>query len=170
MITTYYIDKFWDDEYLHLDYVWEPYKDPELVNKWVEMGYPPEPRQSGFLCDMRKPQPSWNDRFIKFYEELGWKDIGTAYYRMECGTIMPTHQDHYNKYVSVCNLQGREHTIHRAIVFLEDWASGHYFEGPGSPTTGWKAGFVAEWCYDVPHMAANMGPAPRYTLQITGHK
>jgi hypothetical protein len=168
MITTYYIDKFWDDEYKHLDYIWEPYKDPVLLDKWLSMGY--MDKLSGDICDMRKPQPSWNDRFIKFYEELGWKDIGTAYYRMDCGTIMPTHQDHYNKYVSVFNLQGQEHTIHRAIVFLEDWSSGHYFEGPGSPITSWKAGFVAEWCYDVPHMAANMGPAPRYTLQITGHK
>lgn len=168
MITTYYIDKFWDDEYKHLDYIWEPYKDPELVAQWLSMGY--ADKLSGDICDMRKPQPSWNDRFIKFYEELGWKDIGTAYYRMDCGTIMPTHQDHYNKYVSVFGLQGREHTIHRAIVFLEDWSSGHYFEGPGKPVTSWKAGFVAEWCYDVPHMAANMGPAPRYTLQITGHK
>jgi hypothetical protein len=168
MITTYYIDKFWDDEYKHLDYIWEPYKDPVLIDKWLNMGY--ADKLSGDICDMRKPQPSWNDQFIKFYEELGWKDIGTAYYRMDCGTIMPTHQDHYNKYVSVFNLQGKEHTINRAIVFLEDWSSGHYFEGPGSPTTGWKAGFVAEWCYDVPHMAANMGPAPRYTLQITGHK
>jgi hypothetical protein len=168
MITTYYIDKFWDDEYKHLDYIWEPYKDPVLIDKWLGMGY--ANKLSGDICDMRKPQPSWNDRFIKFYEELGWKDIGTAYYRMDCGTIMPTHQDHYNKYVNVFNLQGKEHTIHRAIVFLEDWASGHYFEGPGKPVTSWKAGFVAEWCYDVPHMAANMGPAPRYTLQITGHK
>jgi hypothetical protein len=26
-----------------------------------------------------------------------------------------------------------------------------------------------EWQYDAPHMAANMGIEPRYTLQITGH-
>jgi hypothetical protein len=168
MITRYSIEKFWDDEYKHLNYVWEPYKDPVLVEKWEEMGY--SPKLSGFLYDMRQPQPSWNDRFIKLYEEMGWKDIGTAYYRMDCGTVMPTHRDHYNKYVSVFNLQGKEHTIHRAIVFMEDWASGHYFEGNGVAYTGWRAGDVVEWCYDVPHMAANIGPTPRYTLQITGHK
>jgi hypothetical protein len=27
---------------------------------------------------------------------------------------------------------------------------------------------VIEWMYDAPHMAANIGPEPRYTLQITG--
>jgi len=168
MITKYHIEKFWDDEFKHLNYSWEPYKDSELVDKWLALGY--SEKLSGWLCDMRQAQPTWNDRFVKFYEELGWKDIGTAYYRMDCGTIMPTHQDHYMKYVSVFNLEGKEHTIHRAIVFLEDWASGHYFEGQGVPYTQWQAGDVAEWQYDVPHMAANLGPTPRYTLQITGHK
>jgi len=168
MITTYHIDKFWDDEYKHLNYIDEPYNDADSVTRWQAMGY--ESRIAGHLCDMRQPQPSWNHRFIELYESMGWKNIGTAYYRMDCGTVMPTHQDHYKKYVSVFNLEGKEHTIHRAIVFMEDWASGHYFEGPGSPITGWRAGFVAEWCYDVPHMAANIGPTPRYTLQITGHK
>jgi hypothetical protein len=28
---------------------------------------------------------------------------------------------------------------------------------------------VFEWTYDTPHMAANIGLEPRYTLQITGH-
>ena len=168
MIITYHIEKFWDDEYKDLTYIWEQYRDPGLVEQWLGMGY--SDKLSGWLCDMRQRQPSWNDRFIKFYEELGWRDIGTAYYRMDTGTVMPTHEDHYKKYVEVFNLQGKETTIHRAVIFLEDWASGHYFEGPGKPITSWQAGFVAEWCYDTPHMAANIGPTPRYTLQITGHK
>jgi hypothetical protein len=33
----------------------------------------------------------------------------------------------------------------------------------------WRAGDVIEWCYDTPHMAANMGSTARYTLQVTGH-
>ena len=168
MITTYHIEKFWDDEYKNLTYIWEQYRDPELVNHWVDMGY--SDKLSGWLCDMRQQQPSWNHKFIELYTSMGWKDIGTAYYRMDCGTVMPTHKDHYKKYVEVFNLEGREDTIHRAVIFLEDWASGHYFEGPGKPVTGWQAGLVAEWQYDVPHMAANIGPTPRYTLQITGHK
>jgi hypothetical protein len=67
------------------------------------------------------------------------------------------------------DLKGQEHTIHRAIVFLEDWASGHYLEIDGEPIIKWTAGDVVIWCYDTPHMAANMGLTPRYTLQITGH-
>jgi hypothetical protein len=67
------------------------------------------------------------------------------------------------------NLQGQEQSIRRAVVLLEDWKSGHYFEGLGTPLTQWKAGQVIEWTYDTPHLAANIGFEPRYTLQITGH-
>ena len=118
---------------------------------------------------MRSPQPSWNNKFIQYFESLGWKDVGTSYYRMATGTILPTHGDLYVKYIDLFDLKGREHTIRRAIVFLEDWKSGHYFESQGSAITGWPAGKVVEWVYDTPHMAANLGPEPRYTLQITGH-
>ena len=108
-------------------------------------------------------------RFIEFYEELGWKDIGVAYYRMDTGTVMPNHSDRYVRYINLFNLQGREHLIRRALVFLEDWKSGHYLEAMDEPVVGWKAGQVTEWTYDTPHMAANIGLEPRYTLQITGH-
>jgi hypothetical protein len=55
------------------------------------------------------------------------------------------------------------------VVFLEQWQSGHYFEGGDEVVTGWEAGDVVEWEYDLEHIAANLGTAPRYTLQINGH-
>jgi hypothetical protein len=82
---------------------------------------------------------------------------------------MPEHRDLYKRYIEVFGLQGRESSIRRAIVFLEDWKSGHYLELDGYPVVKWSAGDVVEWQYDVPHMAANIGLDPRYTLQITGH-
>jgi hypothetical protein len=106
---------------------------------------------------------------VDIFAGLGWKDIGTSYYRMNTGTVLPTHGDLYTKYIDLFDLQGREHNIRRAIVFLEDWSSGHYFEAMGVPCTNWTAGQVMEWTYNTPHMAANIGLAPRYTLQITGH-
>ena len=118
---------------------------------------------------MRRPQPSWNYQFVKIFQEMGWKDIGTSYYRMGTGTILPTHSDLYLRYIDVFKLQGQEQKIRRAIVFLEDWKPGHYFEGNGRPTVNWHAGDVIEWIYDASHMAANLGLDPRYTLQITGH-
>jgi hypothetical protein len=119
---------------------------------------------------MRSPQPSWNHVVVDVFSKMGWQDIGTSYYCMMPGTILPTHSDLYKKYIQLFNLDGREHTVYRAVIFLEDWQSGHYFEGNGEPYTKWRAGDTVEWRYDTPHLAANMGFTPRYTLQITGHR
>lgn len=161
------IEPFWDDEYLRLDYSVESFNNPLDTESWLKAGY--RSKFTGAMCDMRQPQPSWNNKFIEHFTGLGWKDIGTSYYRMDTCTILPVHQDTYKRYVELFNLQDKKHTIRRAIVFLEDWASGHYLELKGIPITGWRRGFTVIWAYDAPHMAANIGLTPRYTLQITGH-
>jgi hypothetical protein len=165
-ILKYHIPKFWNDEFKQLNYVNEQFNDVESLERWTAQGY--ANRFTGDMCDMRSTQPRWNDRFLNIYCELGWKDIGTSYYRMGTGTILPTHSDLYLRYVDLFNLQGQEQRIRRAIVFLEDWKPGHYAEYNSTAKIDWRAGDVVEWCYDTPHMAANMGLEPRYTLQITG--
>jgi hypothetical protein len=162
----YHLPKFWDDEFKDLDYINETFNDAASLKHWQSLGY--ANHFTGDMCDMRSPQPSWNHRFVEIYSALGWKDIGTSYYRMNTGTILPTHSDFYLRYIDLFDLQGQEHRIHRAIVFLEDWKPGHYFEGCNVPWIQWSAGDVAAWQYDTPHLAANMGLEPRYTLQITG--
>jgi len=163
----YQLARFWNDEFHDLDYVNEEFNDPDNLKLWTELGYPN--RFTGDMCDMRSPQPEWNSRFVDMFAGKGWRDIGTSYYRMNTGTVLPTHGDLYKKYIKLFDLQGREQTIRRAIIFLEDWKSGHYAELEGVPFVGWRAGAVLEWVYDTPHMAANLGTEPRYTLQITGH-
>ena len=166
-ILKYQLYPFWDNEYKTLNYVNESFNDTVLAQEWLKQGY--ANNFTGDMCDMRSPQPTWNQRFLDIFADLGWKDIGTSYYRMNTGTVLPTHSDLYLKYIDLFNLQGCEHTIRRAIVFLEDWQPGHCFEGMEKPYTDWKAGTTIEWTYDTPHMAANLGLTPRYTLQITGH-
>jgi len=162
-----YIEQFWDDEYKSLDYVTEQFNDSDKIAEWTRAGYPN--RFTGEMCDMRSAQPTWNHKFIDMFAARGWRDIGTSYYRMLTGTVLPTHGDLYKRYVEIYNLQGQEHRIRRAIVFLENWQPGHYAEYDGRPYVAWGAGAVVEWAYDMPHMAANLGLTPRYTLQITGH-
>jgi hypothetical protein len=164
----YQLEKFWDEEYKSLNYIKEEFNDPFAVTDWIRQGY--SAPFGGWMCDMRSPQPSWNNKFISHFADLGWQDIGTSYYRMESGSVLPTHRDLYIKYIELFNLQGQERSINRAIVFLEDWQSGHYAEYLTKPFISWSAGATVEWCYDETHMAANFGPTPRYTLQITGHK
>lgn len=163
----YHIPVIWDDEYRRLDYVQEQFNDPVKLQEWQDMGF--QNVATGYMCDMRSPQPTWNNIIKKIYSEMGWQDIGTSYYRMGPGTILPNHSDLYKKYVELFALQGREHTIRRAVIFLEDWASGHYSECAGHAVVEWRAGDVIEWSYDTPHVAANVGYTDRYTLQITGH-
>ena len=166
-IKHYQLYPFWDQEYKNLDYINEPFNDISSKTKWIAAGYCDH--FTGDMCDMRSSQPAWNKRFIEIFTDQGWKDIGTSYYRMMTGTVLPTHGDLYLKYVDLFNLKGQEQTIRRAVVFLEDWQPGHYAEYMGRPWVDWKAGSVVEWTYDTPHMAANLGLTPRYTLQITGH-
>jgi hypothetical protein len=162
-----HIPVFWDDEFKHLNYINEPFNDNANIPRWLSLGY--ADKFTGDMCDMRQQQPSWNSAFITMYEQLGWKDVSTSYYRMGTGTILPTHGDLYLRYIDVFQLHGQEHTIRRAVVFLEDWQPGHYAEYMDQSFTAWTAGTIVEWPYDTPHMAANMGLTPRYTLQITGH-
>ena len=163
---TYKLTKFWDDEYKSLDYIHKPFNDPESVNLWINQGF--QSKITGELADMTGRQPSWNHHFIEHYSKLGWKDIGTAYYKMTSGTVMPTHQDRYKAYIERFGLHGKERTIRRALVLLENWRPGHYLDVMGDPFVKWKAGDVVEWVYDTPHTAANIGFDDRYTLQITG--
>ena len=166
-IRKYQLHAFWDSSYAGLNYVNEPFNDLDQVDIWQGQGY--ANRFTGDMCDMRHTQPTWNQRFIDIFAGQGWLDIGTSYYRMSTGTVLPTHQDRYVKYISLFGLRDREHTIRRAIIFLEDWQPGHYAEYEDRPFVDWRAGAVVEWTYDTPHMAANLGITPRYTLQITGH-
>lgn len=167
LVSKYRIPCFWNDEFKTINYLNESFNDPVNVNQWTKLGF--SNRFTGDMCDMRQPQPSWNQQFVEFFEQRGWKDVGTSYYRMMPGTILPTHKDTYFRYIQLFNLQGCETTVHRAVVFLEDWQPGHYAEYLDQPFTQWKVGDTVEWVYDTSHMAANVGSTPRYTLQITGH-
>jgi hypothetical protein len=157
-----------DDEYKHLDYISEQFNDTVTLEHWRATGH--TGTIGGLLCDMRNSQPSWNDKIIHTFATVyGWKDIGTSYYKMLPGSSLPEHQDTYKKYIEIFNLQGKEQSICRSIVFLEDWQSGHYLEIDNVPHTSWTKGSVITWQYNTPHIAANLGMTPRYTLQITGH-
>ena len=161
------IAPFWNDEYKHLTYTKEKFNDPVTEIVWQDAGF--RGPFGGWMCDMRNTQPSWNEQFIDFFTTLGWQDIGTSYYRMDPGSSLPEHIDTYKKYIELFDLKGQESKIRRAGIFLDPWQSGHYAECDGVPYTDWIAGFTLIWSWDAPHIAANLGMTPRYTLQITGH-
>jgi len=118
------------------------------------------------MYDMRNPAPSW---MIKLHASFPWQNWSWSMYRMAPGSVLPNHKDTYARFVSLYEITDLDR-IWRAVVFLEDWQSGHYFEIDAQPITGWRMGDAVAWCNDVPHCAANMGMTDRYTLQITGTK
>ena len=100
MVTLEKIDPFWDNEYKTLNYRNEEFNNNIDLARWIYQGYR-HGKFTGDMCDMRRPQPSWNDQIIKHFEDLGWQDVCTSYYRMSTGTILPEHQDTYKNYIKL---------------------------------------------------------------------
>lgn len=160
-----HLDPWWDLQHRNLDYTYYQYKDEQTIDQWREQGYSNE-RFGGGIYSMSKGLPQWAQKFETVFSD--WRDQGIALYEMKTGDILPMHQDHYATYREKFNVVPEN--IWRAVVFLEDWKSGHYFEIQGIPILSWKSGDWVAWNYDVPHAAANIGTQPRYTAQITGCK
>lgn len=156
-----HVKPWWDDKFKEFEYKYLPHKDETMVREWKAQGYA-NMHLNGAIHPLN--DRDYAQEFLKIF---GWKDAGAALYKMNTGDVLPVHQDHYITYQRVFNITDTD-CIWRAIVFMEDWKSGHYFEIDGTPWTNWDRGDYVVWNYDVPHMAANLGVDPRYTMQITG--
>lgn len=157
-----HVSPFWGDSHRHLSYTKQPITEEE-VSKWEQSGYDYVKSFSGKMYDNRNPMPDW----ISTIENLfGMYNQTYTFYRMDTLEIMPTHSDHYNTYCRLFNISRDK--VQRAILMLEDWKPGHYFELDGVGYVNWKAGDWFKWTGDVPHAASNIGIEPRYTLQVTG--
>jgi hypothetical protein len=152
-----------DDDYKNLQYEYLPHKDQAMVDRWIHDGYQ-HMNLNGAVVNEKNSIPAWANTVL---QKLNWQETGVNLYRMNTGDILPTHSDHYITYQRIHSI-GDPSTIWRCVVFMEDWKSGHYFEIDKTPLVNWQAGDYVVWNYDVPHMAANIGPEPRYTMQITG--
>jgi hypothetical protein len=158
-----HVDPWWDLRHQDLKYIHEQFNDPDSLSEWRKLGYT-QTRFTGDMYDMRNAEPDWVTPFRNIfpYERFGW-----SFYRMPPGSVLPAHRDTYDRFKLIHGLE-TTHTVVRTIVFLEDWASGHYLEMNGEPFTGWRAGDWVSWRDDFLHLAANMGQTDRYTLQLTG--
>lgn len=148
-------------EYLKFEYTKQPLKEWELKS-WKDQGYY-HSSFSGYLYNSTNPIPDWSYSVSK---QIGLNNCGFVFYRMNTLDIMPPHLDHFETYSRVFNVKIEE--AHRAIVFLEDWKPGHYFEYNHTGFVNWNAGDYILYSSDVSHAASNIGIAPRFTLQITG--
>ena len=154
-------------EHRLLPYVNEPFNDPKTVAKWEGQGYT-NTQFTGGMYDMRNPWLRWID-ITPWQDALGWKQMSWSFYKMETGTILPEHVDTFSRFKTLHPDEDPD-TIHRAIVFLEDWQPGHVLTLGQMQCDPWAPGSFVWWKHDVPHLAANIGLKNRFTLQLTGFK
>jgi len=151
----------WNNKFKNFPYVKQPVTDKELQD-WRKMGYMHD-SFTGVMYSGKNPMPDW---VYDIASMLNLSNPGFVFYKMTTGDIMPTHVDHFRKYCEIFNVD-RE-SVRRAVIFLEDWKTGHYFDIGGEAIVNYKAGTYVVWDCNEPHFAANIGVEDRYTLQITG--
>ncbi len=151
----------WRDAYEDLMYINEPFNDPVSLKEWRNLGYT-QTKFTGDMYDMRQEEPEWMHLIHNVFD---WRYFSWSVYRMNPGCCLPMHGDIYERFRKLHNWQG---DIHRAIIYMEDWQSGHVSEIEDTVITDWRAGDYIVWKNDTPHLAANVGKTSRYTLQITG--
>jgi hypothetical protein len=156
-----HITPCWDDSYKSFVYTKQPIKHSEIT-EWRSQGYY-NSSFSGEMYGHPNSMPEWTQVVSN---QIGLRDCGYVFYRMKTLDIMPIHVDHFETYCRVFSTS--RNLVFRAIVFLEDWKSGHYFEIGSNAITDWRAGEYVIWDSDEPHAASNIGILDRYTLQITG--
>lgn len=157
------IDWTWGLAHRELDYINEPFNDAKSVSQWRALGFT-QTRFTGDLYDMRQPRPEWMHSVLS---NFSWQHLSWSVYRMTPGIVLPEHSDTYARFREIYGVTDQQ-TIRRAVIFMEPWQSGHYFEIDGTPVVGWQCGDMVYWDDDTPHLAANLGVTDRYTLQITG--
>ena len=156
-------DPWWEDYHQDLPYVNEEFNDQESLRKWRQLGFT-QYKFTGDMYDMRNIEPMWIN---PFREVFNWNLFSWSVYRMGPGTVLPNHGDTYARFRHIHNIENIQQ-VFRAVVFLEDWQSGHYAEYDNDPFVEWSAGDYVIWQGDTLHTAANVGFTNRYTLQITG--
>ncbi len=161
MWKTGHITPVWNENYKNFNYIKKPLNLKEET-VWKDSNYN-SMLFGGSLYDNSNTMPDW---IGSLGEKIGLTNCGYSFYKMITGEIIPKHVDHYNLYCKLFNVPREQ--VKRAIIFLEDWKSGHYFEMDSYPIMDYKAGDYVYWSYNVPHLAANIGVEDRYTLQITG--
>jgi hypothetical protein len=160
-----HVDAPWwsSEDYEVLDYRNHPFNDQLTQKYWKDIGFT-QTKFTGDLYGMPNKTPDWVEQFKQVFP---WNNWSWQLYRMEPGTVLPAHSDTYNKFRKLNKIEN-PNSIWRAVVFLENWQSGHYFEIDSRNLGYWKKGDYVVWQNSVIHLAANVGETMRYTLQITG--
>tara|TARA_B100000424_G_scaffold253660_1_gene231013 strand:- start:2365 stop:2871 length:507 start_codon:yes stop_codon:yes gene_type:complete len=149
-----------DTGYKKLRYTKQP-PYPDDLTEWKRQGY----THDSFTGEMHivKDSLPWLD---KIASKIGLQNCGFTFYKMSTNDIMPRHKDHFNMYQSLFNVDKSK--VWRAVIVLQDWEPGHYFDIEDRAIVNYKKGEFVLFDAFCSHSAANLGLSDRFTLQITG--
>jgi len=124
---------------------------------------------AGYTKDNSKYKQSFEvgPDIISFAQTLFDRCTMSVMYQMP-GQVLPEHVDTFYMISKEYGVDPQD--CIRVNIFLEDWKSGHYFEINDNPVLQWKRGDAIIIEKDEPHLSANNGMIPKYTMQITGVK
>ena len=164
-----FLTSLWSKKsYTTLNYNRQPFNNQKDLLLWKKQGYTHK-YFTGLLCDMNEKQPKYVNEYISWFErKYNAKNVGVSFYKMPTGVILPTHRDTYKKYRKLFRCKLKD--CIRAIIFLDKWKPGHFFEIANNSIIKYRKGDFIVWYGNTPHMAANIGLQDRYTMQITGHR
>ena len=147
-------------KYEDLNYEKHPAYEADIT-EWKRQGY----THTSFTGKMHivKEDYIWLN---KIAEKIGLSNCGFTFYKMSTGDIMPRHSEHFNTYQKIYNVGKSK--IWRAVVVLQNWEPGHYFDIDHRAIENYKRGEFLLFYAFCEHSAANIGLKDRYTLQITG--
>ena len=126
-----------------MDYFYEEFNDPGTMQRWNELYG--EIYRSGLQADYRRLQPACTAIVVKDVKNAGLHldHVGTSYYKMMPGDLLPYHQDTYARFTKAFDVQVKD--IWRVIVFMQDWQPGFLFEIDGEPMIKYPAGTFVAW-------------------------
>lgn len=104
-----------------------------------------------WVWDLANKVPQDFDRFV------------VSLIKIDPGQTVPYHVD---KYYKLREKYGNGES-HRYLIFLQDWARGHYYEIHDQPYVKWRKGDWVKFSGEDWHLAGNMGEEPFYSAQVT---
>ena len=162
MIETGHVEPWWNQQHLYLNYVDTQFNNKDDLIRWGKDGFLLHDHVGGVYM-LQRENTIWEDLF---FTKFNGKNVGVTAFKMRPGFFIPGHCDSYSFYKMKNNITNLSQ-IKRAVIFLEDWKSGHFLEVDNTPIVDWKAGDYVIWQGDTHHLAANLGSKDRYTAQIT---
>lgn len=153
----------WDDSFKNLTYHRRIFGSPETIQEWETIGHNSQSAIGYQMPDIS----SYFDWAKQVCTNFPLDNISDQIFKMPPGSVIPLHVDPYRYFMEVNNIDDINQLC-RAVVFLEDWQSGHYLEVDGESITNYKKGDYVMWKGPTPHLVANVGNHDRYTMILTG--